>query len=199
MVARAQGAHLVLLAFLGMLGDLVRLGPGHAAMLLDAVQVRLHAVAPLHRPLSTAFQHGLHLSAGQPDRAGAAQAGGDVPIEMLGQPEFLHLDVSAPEAGVQGADPTGDVEPHTPGGDDTALARIEGRHPADGKSVAPVRVGHGIGRFDDARQAGDVAQLLRDLVVHVAQQALVAEQQAGDTHGPLRRDAPEGVGQSFQS
>jgi len=60
MVAGTEGTDLVALAALGLIGNLVRLGAGHAAMLLDAIQIGLAAVALLDRPARAAAQHRVH-------------------------------------------------------------------------------------------------------------------------------------------
>ena len=197
-VAGAQGAHLVTLAALGLVGDLLGIGPGHAPLLLDAAQVLWPAVATTHRPARPAGEHGVHLPVVEADGAGAAQAHRDAVVEGVGQ-FLLHRQDGGPvQAGMQGAHPAGDVEADPTAGNHPALVGVEGRHPADGEAIAPVGVGHGIGGLDDARQAGDVDHLLVHLVVHVADQGFVAEEDAGDAHGALGLDAPLGVGELGQ-
>ena len=79
----------------------------------------------------------------------------------------------------------GDIEPDAAGRNDAALVGIEGRHAADGKAVAPMGVGHGIGCSDNARQRGDVCGLLVDLIVHVADQVFVGIDDRRHTHGAV--------------
>ena len=55
-----------------------------------------------------------------------------------------------------------------------------------------MRVGHGIGCFDDARQRGDVCGLLVDLIVHVADQVFVGIDDRRHAHRAVRLDAPGG-------
>ena len=73
--------------------------------------------------------------------------------QLVRQRLLDRLDVVARQAGVQAAHAAGDVEADAARGHDAALVRVEGRHAADGEAVAPVRIGHGVGRADDARAA----------------------------------------------
>ena len=85
MVAGTEGADLVALAALGVLGHLARLGAGHAAMLLDAIQIGLAAVALLDRPARAAAQHRVHLAGVKAQLAGAAHPGRNVGEQAVGQ------------------------------------------------------------------------------------------------------------------
>ena len=53
-----------------------------------------------------------------------------------------------------------------------------------------MRVGHCVGGFDDAGKRGDVGRLFADLVVHVADQGLIGEDDGRDAHRPGGLDAP---------
>jgi hypothetical protein len=77
-----------------------------------------------------------------------------------------------------------------PGRDHAALVGIEGRHAADRKAVAPVGVRHDIGGLNDSGQHGDIARLLGDLVIHVADEGLVGIDDGRHAHGAGRFDTP---------
>jgi hypothetical protein len=53
-----------------------------------------------------------------------------------------------------------------------------------------MRVGHRVGGTDDARQAGDIADLLEHRVVHLGDQAFVAINDGRDAHRALGFEAP---------
>ena len=189
-IARTQRAHFVALAAFGLLRNLRRVSAGHAAMLLDALQVFLLSPAALDGPLGPTPQHGRHVLAGQANCAGAAHACGDLCKQRVRQPLFHGLDIGARESGVQGAHAAGNIEPDTARRNHAAKIRIEGGHTADGKAVTPVRVGHGVGRFHDAWEAGDIHDLLIHFVVHGLDQLLVGEDDARNPHRAMRLDAP---------
>src|SRR6185437_15751831 len=69
----------------------------------------------------------------------------------------------------------------------------------DRKAIAPMRIRHRVGGIDDPRQAGDIADLLQDLVVHVGDQWLAAVEHRGHAHGALRLKTPLGRGDSQQT
>ena len=190
MVAGTQRADLVALAALGLVRHLAGFGSGHAAMLLDTIQIGRTAVAVLDRPARAAAQHRIHLVRIQPQRAGAAHTGRDVCEQAVGQPLLERRNLVCPEPGVEGAHAAGNVEPHPAGRHHAAGVGIERCHPADRKAVAPVRVRHGIGRLDDARQGGDVGELFQDFVVHFADQRLVGKDHRRHAHPADRRDLP---------
>src|SRR6185295_6217286 len=91
---------------------------------------------------------------------------------------------------MQRTDAAGDIEPDTARRDHTALVRIESGHPADGKSITPVRIWHGARRLHDAWETGDVGDLLEYLLVHGLDQVLVGEDNARHTHPATRLDTP---------
>jgi hypothetical protein len=99
--------------------------------------------------------------------AGAADARRYGPRQLPCEPLLDLHDLLPATRGDQRAYAAGDVEPHAARRDDAALLRIERRDAAYRESVAPVRIGHGVGRTDDARKASDVCDLLANLVVHL--------------------------------
>ncbi len=190
MVAGPEGADLVTLAALGLVGNFVRLGAGHAAVFLDALDVGIAAVAVFDRPARAAAQHRVHFAGVEAQQAGAAQAGRDVGEQAVGKPLLERSDVRGLQPGVQGAHAAGNVESHPASRHHAALVGIERRHPADRETVAPVCVGHGVGRLNDARQGGDVGELFVDLVVHLADQSLIGIDHRRNAHFSERGDAP---------
>src|SRR5256884_2789699 len=59
-IARAEGPHLVFLPSLGVVGDLLRLGAGHAPALFDTLEVFPGAVATFDGPAPAAGEHRVH-------------------------------------------------------------------------------------------------------------------------------------------
>jgi len=111
-VAGAQGPHLVHLPLLGPLRDRGGIGTAHPSPLLDTDQVRLQAIALLHRPEGTAAQHVVHLPGAQVDTSTAPHPRRDGAGERVRQPPLQWHDTLCLEAGMQGAHATGDVEAH---------------------------------------------------------------------------------------
>jgi hypothetical protein len=62
-----------------------------------------------------------------------------------------------------------------------------------------MRVGHRIGRVDDPRQARDIADLLEDLVVHIADKAFIAVKHGGHAHRTLGIEPPFPVRDTMQA
>ena len=106
------------------------------------------------------------------DRARAADAGRDLAKQRVGERFLDGQDVCDLKPGQHRADAAGDVEADAARRYDATLIRIEGRNAADRKTVAPVRIRHGIGRLDDSGQRRDIRRLLVDLVVHGANEVL---------------------------
>ncbi len=197
-VARSQSAHLPPLPFLGVLGHVIRPGAGHLAAFLDPRQIRRGAVAAIQRPGRTAGEHGVHLRRVEAEWAVAADPGGNLILEGVGELGLLALDLFTQEAGQMAAHAAGDVETHTAGRDHAAFRRVEGGDPADRKAITPMGVGHGVGRGDDTGQTGDVRHLLADLLVHSLDQVTVGIDDAGNAHGAVLRDMPLGLADGFQ-
>ena len=190
MVARTERAHLVALALLGMGRDVAGLGVRHPAVLLDTIEIGGGAEAPFDGPLRAAREHGVHLVRVQAEGAGAADAGGNLAVERLGQRLLRRQDVVLRQPGMQAAYPAGNVEAHAAGRNHTACVRVERGHAADGKAVTPVGIGHGVRRLDDAREHGDVDRLFVDLLVHVADELFAGINHRRHAHGAVGRDFP---------
>src|SRR5690606_31579178 len=182
------------LALAGLRGDLFRIRAGRAAPFLDSLEVLRLAVAALDRPTRAAGEHRVHLVVVEPNLAGAADAGGNVAEQRVGERLLPCLEVRALQARVEAADAARDVETDAAGRDDAAFVRIEGGDAAYGEAVAPMRVRHRVRGADDPRQRRDVAELLVDLHIHRADQRLAAVDHARHAHRAARRDAPFVVG-----
>ena len=197
-VARAERADLFLLALLGVIGDVSRLGPEHPAVLLDVLEVGAGAVALLDRPQGAAGEHLVHFERREPQLALAADSGRDPPGQHVGQFLLVALDLVVGQAGAKGPHAAGDVEADAAGRDDAAGVRIERRDAADGKAVAPMGVRHGVRGLHDPRQGRDVRRLLVDLLVHLPDQLLIREDDHGHPHPAERLDPPLGLGLLLQ-
>jgi len=193
MVAGAERAHLVALAVLGLIGHGPRIGAGHAAAFLDARQILRLPVAAIHRPAGAAGQHDVQFGGVQVHRASAAKAAGDGLEQRLHQRHLDRIQFGTAKAGVQHAHAAGHVETDAAGRHHAAGGRIEGGHAADRKAVARMRVRQRIGGQGDAGQAGDVADLLRHLVVHVGKQRRIGVDHARHAHGAAARQVPLAV------
>ena len=85
-------------------------------------------------------------------------------------------------------------------GYDTHGLPVERRNAADGKAVPPVHVGHGQGRFLDARQRGHIGHLLDGLGGVAGSQHLPGGQhQPGYAHLPASADFNAVWVETFQS
>src|SRR5690606_4560604 len=149
---------------------------------LDALEIRRLAVAPLDGPPRAAGEHRVHLGVVEPYPPGAADAGRDVAEKLIRERFLLRLDIGQREPGVPAPDAAGDVEADAAGRDDSSFVRIECRDAADRKPVAPMRIRHRVRRPHDARQRGDVAYLRVALLVHLADERLVAIDDARHAH-----------------
>ena len=190
MVAGAQRAHLIVLALFGVVGDGFGAGAAHATALFRVAQVLGPSITPFHRPASAAAQHGVHLLVLEPQAAGTADPGGDGGEQGLRQAVLYRQDTVAFEAGMQGAYAAGNIKPHATGRDDTALIRIEGGHAADGKPVAPMGIGHGIGGLDDPGKGSHVGELFEDLVIHLFDERRAGVENRRNAHLTEGFDAP---------
>ena len=76
-VARAEGAHLFALAFLGPIRNLLGPGSCHATVFLDAREILFCAVALFDCPFGAAAKHGVHFFRVQTQLARAADSGGN--------------------------------------------------------------------------------------------------------------------------
>src|SRR5262249_18552882 len=85
MIARAQRSHLVALAPLRRFRHRGWIRAGDAAMLFDALEILAAAVAELDGPARAAFQHRVGVARRKPQRAGAAESGGNALEERIGE------------------------------------------------------------------------------------------------------------------
>ncbi len=189
-VAGAERSHLVALPPLGRIGDPGGIGAGHRAALLDALEILRPSVAAIDSPARPAAEHRVHLRRSEPQRAGAAHACRYARKQRVRQQSLHRLDLRAREPGQQRAHAAGNVETHAARRHDAALIGVEGGHPADRKAVSPMRIRHRKRCLDDARQRGDVGDLLGDLVVHSPDQRLVRIDDPRHPHLPGLRQLP---------
>ena len=164
MVARTQGAQLVLAAVQGEVRHHLGVGAGDGAPGLDVGQVGGLAEAFFHRPAGPVLEHLLKCRAGELKiLPPGTHPRGDVGEQGVHQGFHPGRHLLPAQSRAEQAHPAVDVVAHAAGGDD-ALFQVEGRHAADGEAVAPVDVGHGQGGSHDPRQGGDVGHLLEALV-----------------------------------
>ena len=147
-------------------------------------------VAAIYRPARAAGQHGVRFASIQVHAAALAEPGRDGIEQGLDQRCLDCLQLGAGEPGAEHAHTAGDIEADATGRHHAAGGRIEGRHATDRKAIARMRVRQRVGGQDDAGQAGDVADLLRHPVVHVANQRRIAVDHAGHAHGVTARQVP---------
>ena len=127
------------------------------------------------------------------ERAAAARAGRDPPRELVHERLPPQPQLGLRERQREQADAAVDVVADAAGRDD-AVGQRGGGDAADREAVALVDVGHRQGGLDDARQRGDVHELLeRPVAPNRLQQLGVGEDAGGDAHvGPEgRRNLPE--------
>jgi len=199
MVARPERSHLIALALLRLVGHGGWIGARHRAMLLDALEVLDPAVADLQCPARATGKHRVGVFWREPQRAGAAESRRDALVERVGELALHAAQLFGFEAGEKRAHAAGNVEADATRGDHAAVIGIERGDAADRKAVAPVRVGHRERRLDDARQRGDVGNLLGDLIVHRADQCLVGVDHAGNAHLSRARQLPLALASTVQS
>jgi hypothetical protein len=100
------------------------------------------------------------------------------------------LDLFGGNASQQTAHATGNIEADAAGGNDSAFLGIEGRHASNGKTIAPMGVGHGVDRAHDTGQHRDIGGLRIDLVIHVADEGFVGVDNSRNPHAAGGFDAP---------
>ena len=190
MVAAAQGAQLVLPPLHRARAGALRVRLGQGPAVLHGLQVGTLAVAPLHRParaLEEDFAQFLFAQAQRTFRADPGRHGPEQRVHELGEDRF---DLRGFEVGAQQAHAAGDVVAHGAGADDPVFGPGRG-HASDRHAVAPVRVGHGHGIADDARQGRHIGHLLGDLLrLELGEHPLRGVDQAGNAHGPGARQFP---------
>ena len=188
---RTQGAQLVLAPVQGEVGDQVRVGPVDASPGLDVLQVRGLAEAVFHGPggaVGAAPLQGGHgelqiLAPGTQPRGDVAEQGVD---------QFVHAagDIRPAQVGAEQAHPAVDVVAHAARGHH-ALFQVEGRHPADGETIAPMDVGHGQGGPHDPRQGGHVGHLLEaPVLLDLGDHLPGSKHQPPGAHLPFLRHLP---------
>jgi hypothetical protein len=99
-IAAAERTHFVALAFLRLLGNILRSCAAHLAMFLDPREVRRSAPAALYGPARTAGEHRFHFGSVEPNRAGAAHARRNALIKRLGELGLNREYVIAPDCGI---------------------------------------------------------------------------------------------------
>ncbi len=75
----------------------------------------------------------------------------------------------------------------TPPGEMTPVLRIEGGNPSDRKAIAPMAVRHAERIAADARQAGDIGDLIEHAAVHRGQNGFGRINTSGYQHAGLLR------------
>jgi hypothetical protein len=88
-----------------------------------------------------------------------------------------------------------DIETDSTRRDDSGLG-IHCGHPADGKTVAPMTIGHTEGISQDSGQGGDIGHLIKDAVIHLRQQFRGSDNSGGNPHSLFIRYGkfPDGIG-----
>ena len=190
-IARPQGAHFLALTLLGLFRNIGRVGTGHAAMLLGARQIGLAAVALPHRPGRAAAEHPVHLPMRQFYRAPASQSCRNNRCKQVGQGLLMRAQLLQCQTGVQRSHTAGDIETDAAARDHATLLRIKRSHAADGKTISPMRVGHGVGTLLYSGQCGDIAELLKHLAVHGLDQRLIGIDDGRHPHPPPGLDLPD--------
>src|SRR3990167_6426962 len=116
--------------------------------------------------------------------------GRNLPKEGLDKTPYLRTNLFLLQMSPDQAHPAIDVVPHTPWRDDP-FTRIKGRDPPDGKSVAPVDIGHGDRRAHDTREAGDIHDLLDTLITpDTLHEGLIGKEDPLRAHGTLLGNPP---------
>ncbi len=191
-VPGAERADLAAAALVGARADGVRVGALDAAAALGALQVLGPAEAPAHDPGAALGDDAALLGVGEPDRAGGADAGGDIAEHRADERLHAAGHRLLVQVRPQHAHAAVDVVPDSAGRNHAALGRVGRGDAADGKTVAPVDVRHRQGGRLDPRQEGDVRHLLGGLVLADGlDEALVGEDDAVGPHARLvlARDA----------
>jgi hypothetical protein len=160
------------------------------ALFLDTLDIARLAPSALDGPARAARQHGVHFGLLERDGAFAADPGRNLAVERVGKRLLHGPDVGQLKARQYGAHAARNVEAHAARRDHAAVVGIEGRNPADRKAVAPVSVGHDVGRGDDARQRRYVCRLVVNLVIHAADEVFIGVDDRRHAHRPARLDAP---------
>ena len=122
------------------------------------------------------------------DIAGTAQACRNGDRQLVSQGLLMRMQLIESQAGMQRAHTAGDVEADATGRDHPSLVRIERRHAADRKAIAPMCIRHGVSGLLYAGQGGDIADLFKYLLIHGLDQFLISIDDRRHPHFPLRLD-----------
>ena len=125
------------------------------------------------------------------DRALAADARGDVALNLRHQGAQAAAHVAGSQVRAHEPHTAVDVVPDAPRRDD-AVGGVEGGHAADRETVPLVHVRHRERRSDDARKVGDVARLVqRPVAADRCEEPLAGKDAGGHPHPALGRDLPD--------
>ncbi len=160
MIAAAERADLVVAAFIGVVGDEIGPRAFQLAAGFGALDVLVGAVAAFHHVWRAFDDQLYHFAACELYLAGAAHAAGHGGKERVDQLFQARPAVFGGDVGAHQAHAAIDVVPHAAGADYAAFLRVGGRDAANAEAVAPVDIRHGERGADDARQRGDVGDLL---------------------------------------
>jgi hypothetical protein len=191
-VPRSEAPHLPGPPGPGPLAHGRRVRAGQDAPVLAAGHVGVDAEAVGHGVRGPAQEERgeLLVTAEVPDPAGA-EPGGDPPVQFVHEPLEATGQLPCLHRGDEEPHPARDVESHPARRDDAAGGHVRGGNPTDGKAVAPVHVGHGVGRLDDAGEGGHVGDLGEGLVGgEVGKKGFGGEDDPRDPHGAGGLDPP---------
>jgi hypothetical protein len=159
MISRPEGAEGRAAAVVGSLGHLSRLGLLEGAGVLDSLEVVLGPEPARDRPASAVAHDFFELGRGKVEAAAAAGTRRYRARELVQERRKALAALVYVDVADQKANPAPDVVADAARGDH-ALGDVERRDSADRKAVAPVDVRHRVGRAHDAREAGNVPDLL---------------------------------------
>ena len=197
-VTGTQGAHFLPLPLLGLGRYLARPRVLHAAAFLDMREIGFFPPALIDRPHRSAGQHAVHRLGVQPDAAAATHTRRNLLVQGVRQRMPDRADLVPGQSGQQRPHAAGNIEADSAGRDDAAMVRIERRHSADRKTIAPMCIRHRVAGTDDAGQTGDIAGLLEHLVIHLPDQRIIGVDDGGNAHSAGRGDAPYKFRDPFQ-
>ena len=190
-VARTEASDLVELPLLRPPADSGGVGSRHAPPLFDPFEVVRLSPTLLHRPPRAAREELVELGDGEPHGSSPADSRRHGAVEVVSDRLEMLAERARLQASRERAHATGDVEADAPRRHDASAVGIEGGDAADGKAVTPVGVRHGEGGADDARERGDVGDLLADLLVERVDQDPAREDAARHTHRSGGRQLPD--------
>src|SRR5438128_3805900 len=177
------------------LADFRRVGAGDAAVFLSDFEVFGPSIVVFDAPARTLLDDVAKFLARQFQKTVAADASRHALEEKIDNFFQARLYVVAREVCDDQTHAAVDVESNAAGRDHTALVHIHGRNAADGESVAAVAVGHAKRVARDARQRGDVANLLVNGFVHFAHELFCRDDPRRHAHALFvsHRYFPDGI------